>query len=325
MPVPAIVNNGQSGVSDRDGNSDHCALCLDSQTGLPEMDNTERSIFLRAGLELHCMKFNPTQDLVLGFQRDQAFLEFGCLLSGQIRGCTHLCNGEKYHFGGGPGHTWFSYCRKARGTIEYLTGQPICVVGFVVYAPLLETFLPLDHASIVSVPKGNESNESLRGEGSLTPEVNQIINQVLQKNQRLNELDRLYLISRAYELLFQLFAANRHSQEGMLPQINQGCIERASQILRENLASPPKLADIARESGLCATSLNEGFKKQFGTTVFGYIRRERLSKAKYLMTHENKSASEAAWDGGYSSLSSFHRAFYAQYGVTPGFYSKNGE
>ena len=324
MAVPMIVKNGQSGVLDRDGNLDCRALYLDSQSGLPEMENSETTICLRAGLELQCMKFDPPHDIAVGFQRDQAFLEFGCLLSGQIRGSASLCNGEKFHFGGGSGHTWFSFCRKAHGTIEYLSGQPICVVGFVVYAPLLETFLPLDHDSIIPVHNGNQNNESLRGEGSLTPEVNQIIHQVLKKNDRLNELDRLYLISRAYELLFQLFTASSHGKERMLPHMNQDCIERASQILRENLASPPRLADVARQSGICATSLNEGFKKQFGTTVFGFLRRERLSKAKYLMTHERKSASEAAWDVGYSSLSSFHRAFYAQYGVTPGFYSKNG-
>jgi AraC-like DNA-binding protein len=198
------------------------------------------------------------------------------------------------------------------------------VVLFVVSAPLLEAFLPTDRSGIMTDPDLNQNNESIHGEGSLTPEVNQIIKQVLQKNDRPNELNRLYLISRAYELLFQLFAAMHHSQERMLPQINQECIERAIQILRENLTSPPKLADIARQSGICTTSLNAGFKKHFGTTVFGFLRRERLSKAKYLITHEHKSASEAAWDVGYSSLSSFHRAFYAQYGVTPGFYSKNG-
>lgn len=283
----------------------------------------DKTIRLLSGLEFVCMRLDPSVDVVMPFQRNYAFLEFGCLLSGRIKGCSYHCNGEKHCFGGGPGQTWLSYCHNAHGTIEYLMGQPICAVLFIVSDPLLDTFLPMNMPCITSDTDWSENSIAYNVTGDVTPEISQIVYQVLQKNDQPDELNRLYLTSKAYEILFHLMAAKHHKEEESSPSVKPMCIYRATQIILENLESPPKLADIAKQSGLCTTSLNAGFRELFGTTVFGFLRRERLAKAKYLIKHENKSASEAAWEVGYASLSSFHRAFYAQHGVTPGYYSKN--
>lgn len=325
MAIPMVLQDVPSFVLDRSGCDDDRIDRLSHQHPMFGEKIRGMSVRLGVGLELLCMQMDVSDDVVMGFERDQAFLEFGCLLSGHVRGCSELCNGGKQHFGGGPGQTWFSYFHKARGTIEYLTGQPLCVVVFVVSAPLLDTFLPRNRFGCMSAPGRNKGDLSFNGIGTLTPEVNQIAHQVLKKNDRPDELNRLYLISKAYELLFHLIAGRQGREDTTIPMKYRKCIHRAARILRENLDTPPNLSDIARQAGMCATRLNEGFKKQFGTTVFGFLRQERLSKAKYLMVHENKSASEAAWEVGYASQSSFNRAFYAHYGVTPGFFSKRKE
>lgn len=318
-----LFTDERLGVLARNDYGDCRVSTLNSQQGfLSGKKNRDTIVQLLPGLELLCMKLESSHDVAVCFRRDQAFLEFGCLLSGRVWGYSNHCGEEKRHFGGGPGQTWFSYCHKAHGTMEYRTGQPVCVVLFIVSAPLLDTFLPINQSGIVPEPECNEKLISFNGTGSFTPEVSRIVHQILQKNHQLDELSRLYLISKAYELLFHLVAEKNKEENGILPSVNPVSIHRASQILLENLEATPKLADIAKQSGLCLTSLNAGFRKLFGTTVFGFLRQERLSKAKYLMEHENKSASEAAWEVGYSSLSSFHRAFYAQYGVTPGYYSR---
>ncbi len=277
---------------------------------------------LLPGLELICMKLDASSDVVVHFQRDQAFLEFGCLLSGRVWGYSTDCGEGRRHFGGGSCKTWFSYCHSASGVMEYRTGQPVSVVMFLVSGSLLDTFLPIDQSGVASGPGSASCSGAFSGAGSFTPEVSRIVYQILQKSHQPDELSRLYLISRAYELLFHLVAEKNRGENGAFSSVNPVSIHRASQILLENLETTPKLADIAKQSGLCLTSLNAGFRELFGTTVFGFLRRERLAKARYLMEHENKSVSEAAWEVGYSSLSSFHRAFYAQYGVTPGHYSR---
>lgn len=66
-----------------------------------------------------------------------------------------------------------------------------------------------------------------------------------------------------------------------------------------------------------------GFRLLFNNSVFGLLREERLEKAQILMEKQEKRACKAAWEVGYSSLSSFHRAFSKKYGVNPGYYSKN--
>jgi len=316
------MENSQISFISQDGCDDCRVPLLNGLQGLPGK-KWGTAVRLFSGLEFVCVKLDSHNDIAMRFQRDHAFLEFGCLLSGHVRGCSHLCNGEKQHFGGEAGQTWFSHCPKAHGTIEYLSGQPIWVIIFLVSAPLLDTFIPSNQPDIMSCRNRNESLISFNGTGSVTPEVSQIVRQIMQKNNLSNELNRLYLISKSYELLFHLMADKHKNDSNALSSVKPECVYRASRIILENLESPPALADLAKQSGLCTTSLNAGFRKVFGTTVFGYLRQERLSKAKHLMEHENKFASEAAWEVGYSSLSSFHRAFYTQYGVTPGHYSKN--
>lgn len=274
----------------------------------------ERSLYLNSGLELVCMQRRTARDVAFKFQRQYAFLEFGCLLTGDVQGFSYLPSGGKLHFGGQPGFTWVSYAQSACGIIEYFSGKPICVVVFLVSAPLLHSFLPFADISSLSPVIGDRRVQPFNLMGDLTSKVEEVVRQIMGKREIGDELDRLFLISKAYELMFQLMAS-QGSKSGFS---ELDCIEKASRILREQLASPPSLPDLARQSGLCATNLNRGFKARFGTTVFGFLRRERLAKARDLMLNSRKSACEAAWEVGYASLSSFHRAFYAQYGVTPG-------
>lgn len=290
---------------------------MKSRRPLPEDEEIQRCCCLNRGLELVCMQYCYARDMVYEFKRKYAFLEFGCLLSGDIQGFSCLPGGERAGFGGQAGHTWVSYAQSAQGMIEYFSGKPICAVVFLVSGPLLGSFLPADDKSS-HVPAPTAMGGSFNLVGSLDSKVEEVVRQILSRGDLPGELDRLFLVSKAYELLFQLLAFNQRSQNSEIRFAQWDCVERASNILKENLASPPSLPELARQSGLCPTNLNRGFKDRFGTTVFGFLRKQRLARARELMLFKQKSACEAAWEVGYASLSSFHRAFYTQYGVTPG-------
>ncbi len=295
----------------------HCSdpvdfLSFSSQEGAREM------VSLQKGLNLFHGHVALQKDIIVEAQCPWPVLEFGCLLSGTIEGDSITDDQQKHHWGGNGGHAWVSYCSRSQSTITYFSGDPINVVVFQLFAPLLDTLFLNTDAMICT----EQINNQLANASGVNPLLKEIIGHMENKNFCLDELDRLYLTSKSYELLFHL----RHSviRKGQWPlAANQArAVDRAVRLIKDHLDVPLSLEQIAREAGVCATGLNAGFKATFGTTVFGYIRQQRLSRAKELMEHQGKTASEAAWESGYQSLSSFHRAFYGQYGVSPGTFSK---
>lgn len=49
------------------------------------------------------------------------------------------------------------------------------------------------------------------------------------------------------------------------------------------MAEPPSLLELSRLIGLNDYKLKTGFKEMYGTTVFGYLREQRLEKAYRLL------------------------------------------
>jgi AraC family transcriptional activator of pyochelin receptor len=95
------------------------------------------------------------------------------------------------------------------------------------------------------------------------------------------------------------------------------CIRLARDILCGDLENPPRLHDLARSVGVNQGKLNIGFRKVYGTTVFGYLRRMRLMEAKRLIDQGDMNVTEVALSVGYSSLPSFSKAFSDFFGISP--------
>ncbi|MNI64355.1 Regulatory protein PchR [compost metagenome] len=64
--------------------------------------------------------------------------------------------------------------------------------------------------------------------------------------------------------------------------------------------------------------LKVGFKDMYGSTVFGYLRDQRLEKAFLLLQQGNMNVNETSCAVGYSNSSYFAEAFRDKYGVNPG-------
>jgi AraC family transcriptional activator of pyochelin receptor len=132
----------------------------------------------------------------------------------------------------------------------------------------------------------------------------------------------IYQESKAIELiahkLAQIESSTRPSPEIMKLRLDD--VERvrfAKEILARNLESPPRLFDLARTVGTSHTLLNQGFRRLYGTSVFGYLRKLRLEEARDLLTKGNMNVTEAAMAVGYNSISSFTRAFSEHFGSNP--------
>ena len=94
-------------------------------------------------------------------------------------------------------------------------------------------------------------------------------------------------------------------------------IVAARDILVSRLKYPPSLTNLARQAGMSHTRLTRGFKKIFGCTVFEYLRKERLSYARMLLSENRLSITDAAFEAGFCSSSHFALAFRKQFGICP--------
>ena len=133
---------------------------------------------------------------------------------------------------------------------------------------------------------------------------------------------RLFIESKAIELIAHKIAqiCPTDTTTPPLDDLHSHDMERirhAREILCSDLETPPKLHDLARCVGINHGKLNIGFRKMYGTTVFGYLRRMRLLEAKRLIDQGDMNVTEVALSVGYNSLPSFSKAFTEFYGIPP--------
>ena len=88
-------------------------------------------------------------------------------------------------------------------------------------------------------------------------------------------------------------------------------------VMEDNYCFNLRLEDFAR---LCARSLSafkRDFMKFFNTTPGKWLLEKRLDNALHLLTHTNKTVSEAAFESGFESASHFSRVFRHRFGNSP--------
>ena len=68
---------------------------------------------------------------------------------------------------------------------------------------------------------------------------------------------------------------------------------------------------------MSVSAFHRAFRNITGTTPLQFIKAMRLHKAKSLIIHSNQTASEAAREVGYESVSQFSREFKRMFDITP--------
>ncbi len=137
-------------------------------------------------------------------------------------------------------------------------------------------------------------------------------------------LKNIFLQSKALELL--LFSSDQFIQNDT--DERYGCrflthmedrekIEKARNILLEQLDAPVTIRELARRVAMNECYLKKGFKAMFGTTIYDYFQKERMEKAKGLLYEKGLSVSDVAIMMGYSCISHFSTAFKKHTGLKP--------
>lgn len=93
---------------------------------------------------------------------------------------------------------------------------------------------------------------------------------------------------------------------------------RAIDYIVSNLSSPLKLEDVARAAWFSPFHFHRVFRSLIGETLSRFIKRQRLERALYMMSHAPKrSLTEIALECGFSSSSDFSRSFKQRFEVPP--------
>lgn len=102
-------------------------------------------------------------------------------------------------------------------------------------------------------------------------------------------------------------------------------MEQAKIILESDLQNPPSLSQLAHLVGLNETYLKIHFKAIHHTTVYGFIKSQRMERAKALLIEGEMNISEIAIEVGYKYSTHFSAAFKKSIGVLPKDFLKSFE
>lgn len=94
-------------------------------------------------------------------------------------------------------------------------------------------------------------------------------------------------------------------------------LARSIALLRSEFRSRIPVSRLAKAAAMSSTSFHAHFKKLTSLTPIQFQKRLRLIEARRLLVHEGHSASRAAFDVGYESLSQFTREYARMFGAPP--------
>lgn len=123
----------------------------------------------------------------------------------------------------------------------------------------------------------------------------------------------------ARELHYRLLQADHRTTLRRLLRrdSNASRVARAIAWIRENLAEPLSVPELARVATMSPSAFHQHFRQVTATTPLQYQKSLRLLEARRLLSEAGRSVTEAAFDVGYRSSTQFSREYARMFGVSP--------
>mgnify|MGYP002780683998 CR=1 FL=1 len=271
-----------------------------------------REIEWREGLNLTIDDYQPHDTLTLTIEEHPHPIQMGFLLLGQYR--------ERKIEEIGAGVNWLCGSGLATGILHEVFAQRLVQVDIHLSPAIYQSFVANAEGEIP------ESLQHLFRDvnqpyfyryGSVTPEMQLALRQLLRCPFQ-GATKRMYLESKILELLALMTEQERSTQLAAPIGMNEvDRIHEARKILLQRINHPPSLLELARLVGLNDNALKRGFRRVFGTTVFGYLHDYRLEQAQQLLASGEMKVTEVASAIGFESRSYFSIAFRKKFGMNP--------
>ena len=151
-----------------------------------------------------------------------------------------------------------------------------------------------------------------------TPALDRVMAEIVHADAR-GASRRLFIEAKALELLARIIDELELMSEATAPFGRRDLerLECARRLLLDRMQAPPTLPALARHVGLNELKLKMGFRSVFGTSVFAYLRAERMEVARRLLAQRELSVTEIAARVGYANPSKFATAFRKHFGRAP--------
>ena len=125
-----------------------------------------------------------------------------------------------------------------------------------------------------------------------------------------------FLQAKGWELL-TLFTCEFLRSEQEPRALGGRRVEAAHELLMEDIANPLLVPALAKRVGISVANLQASFKARYGDTVYGYLREQRLERARALLANHQLTVLDVIQEVGWTCPGRFAAAFRARYGVTP--------
>jgi len=175
-------------------------------------------------------------------------------------------------------------------------------------------------AGLIQFLDDENRNKKYYIDKELSPNKIIVLNQIFDYGLH-SSLEKLYTLGKVYELISLYF--NKTDSNGVQncpyleDEANVEKIQKAKNILIENMVDPPSLNELANSIRLPLQHLKDGFKHIYGETVFTFLLNYKMEYARKLLATKKYNISETSFEVGYSTPSHFIAAFKKKYGVTP--------
>jgi len=284
-----------------------------------------QSILLRPGLELFISNFRVTKSERIHFVSPVNVCELCFILSSNISGGN---DAFKRQINVLPFSTALWLTPRLDCYADYLSGSDVCFICVRIKRALLVDMMG-EYLNQISeefrrILENRQDRLYYRSAG-MTLYMQESLRQIIECPYH-GTMKKIFLEGKALELISSLLTyhfGGAAPPNKPLPVRDRKKIHLAREILIKRMDSPPPLTELAKSAGISETKLKSGFRKEYGTSVFAWLRKQRLEKAHLLLTQGDLNITEIAYATGYSSIGHFSNTFKQHYGTSPTIYLKD--
>lgn len=274
------------------------------------------------GVSVDVLKMEEGDDVTIGFESSKGNIEFNFVLSGQAQASSRWKN-STHCLTMKSGETLTFCSQEGRGTFSLKRNEQVRMLGIKIALPVLESLVPEETANML--PQLLVANH-LKSKTKSRMAPLQKVAAIQLLNCSVNEAAaQLFLQGKVFEILayeidalMERFVGQRAVEKSAaLMPADVERIRHAREILKAQMADPPRLQELATQVGLNITKLKKGFRFVFDKTPYECLRCDRMQRAHALLCERNHNVSEVAWEVGYVNVGHFSVAFQNSFGVKP--------
>jgi AraC-like DNA-binding protein len=274
-------------------------------------------------------QYDLKKDISIDIEVEDPLLEFVYCLSGLSSSEIKTNEGEIINFDFNKTNCVIFYFPRSKGKINVYSNESLNILSLHIAPDFLNDFIDEQFDGIPDDLKKLLSNKIMKSffkNSIMTSEMFEIAHDIV-KCEFEGFTKKMFVEGKALELMtrhIELLTKENTKKEGIGLRSNElEKIKEIKQKIDDNIAHNHSLYELARSVGFNHSKLNAGFKQLYNTTVFSYIRNQRLELSKRKLIETELSVSEIAYLMGYSSPSHFTREFSRAFDLTPKQYRNN--